>query len=107
MLDVEEAAGLGAVDDLVEGVGLSGERRSVEGDVACGEILELRTAASLVADVLIGAAVFLWRSSGRGSGWGGASDGGVRFEGGFRVGRKVGGGVEKREGSHDERECRQ
>lgn len=76
MLDVEEAAGLGAVDDLVEGVGLGGERRSVEGDVACGEILELRTAASLVADVLIGAAVFLRRSSGRGSGLGGASDGG-------------------------------
>ncbi|RYQ98299.1 hypothetical protein Ahy_B08g094347 [Arachis hypogaea] len=34
VLDVEEAAGLRAVNDLIEGVGLGGGRVGVEGDVA-------------------------------------------------------------------------
>lgn len=57
MLDVEEAAGSGTVDDLVEGVGLGGIRGGVEGDVFCGEVVGFDMAASLLADVLVGGAM--------------------------------------------------
>lgn len=62
MLDVEEAAGLGAVDNLVEGVGLSGGGRvCVKGDILGGESVGVGgvVAAGLIADVLVGGAAGL------------------------------------------------
>lgn len=51
MLDVEEGAGAGPVDDLVEGVGF-GRDGVVEGDVAGREVVRVGVASGLVADVL-------------------------------------------------------
>lgn len=64
MLDVQEAAGSAAVDDLVEGVGFGGGgcRGGVEGDVFGGEALEVvggAVAAGFVADVDVGGAAVL------------------------------------------------
>lgn len=93
VLDVEEAAGLGAVDDLVQGVGLGGGRHvAVEGDVLGGEVVAVGgvVAVGVVADVL---AAFR----------GGAFDGGeMGFGGGWVWGSGVlefdgeGGGLEER-----------
>jgi hypothetical protein len=58
VLDIEEAARLGSVDDLVEGVGLCvGDRVSVERDIFGGEVLVLWwvcevLAAGFVANVV-------------------------------------------------------
>ena len=63
MLDVEEAAGAAAVDDLVEGVVLAGSGGSVEGDVSGGEGIRGGGALEtcVVADGVLGAA---WRLDG-------------------------------------------
>lgn len=76
MLDVEEAAGLGSVNDLVKGVGFSGRGIGVERDVFRGEeMLGDVYATGFVADVFVGgAAVFGGR--GRWSGGGGRRSGG-------------------------------
>lgn len=66
MLDVEEAAGSGTIDDFVEGVGLGGVKGSVEGDVFCGEVVGFDMAASLLADVLVGGAMVAGGGGGRG-----------------------------------------
>ncbi|KAF1859235.1 hypothetical protein Lal_00009819 [Lupinus albus] len=60
MADIKEATGLGAVDDLIKGVGLSGGRICIERNVLGGEkVVVVVVTASLVADVLVGgAAVF-------------------------------------------------
>lgn len=93
MLDVEEAAGVGSVDDLIEGVGLgvgggSRGRVGVEGDVVGGEMVVVGcvVAASFVANVVVGVVggrrrrrrlwnEWLWWGGGGGGG-GGAFDGG-------------------------------
>lgn len=61
VLDVEEAARLGAVDDLVEGVGLGGGRVGVKWDVLGGEEVgvEIVVAAGLIANVLVSWAAWL------------------------------------------------
>lgn len=62
MLDVEEVAGLGSVDDLVEGVGLGGGRVGVEGDVLGGEEVAVGyvlLTAGFVPYVLVGGAALL------------------------------------------------
>lgn len=62
MLDVEEATGLGAIDDLVEGVGFRRGWVGVEGHVFGREevmVVGGIDAASLVADVFIGGAAVL------------------------------------------------
>lgn len=103
MLDIEEAAGSAAVDDLVEGVGLGVLWVGVERDVLGGEALVVvggAVAASFFADVFVGgSAVFevgLWRRWGGGIGGGGGFDAEVMgvesrvLGGGFgvRVGRE-------------------
>jgi hypothetical protein len=62
VLDVEKAAGLRAIDDLIEGVGLGGGGRvCVEGDILGREAVGVGrvVAAGLIADVLVGGAAGL------------------------------------------------
>jgi len=69
VLDIEEAAGLGAVHDLVEGVGLRQGGVGVERHVLGGEdVLVVRRihAAGLVADVLVCGAALLGGGGGGG-----------------------------------------
>lgn len=56
MLDVEEAAGSGSINDLVERVGFGVERVGIEGDVLGGEAMMVGVAAGFFADVFIGGA---------------------------------------------------
>ena len=92
VLDVQEAAGLGAVDDLVERVGLRGGGGGgvgVEGDVLGREevvVVGRIDAAGLVADVLVGGAAMLG---------GGVV---VLSEGGLGADNEVGGGFGRRVG---------
>lgn len=96
MLNIEEAARLGAIDDLVEGVGLGGGCGGVEGNVLSGEMVPVRevVAAGLVANVLVGGASVLLRLVlGPGGWWSGGRRG--AFDGGEVMGR-----LKEREGSH-------
>lgn len=103
MLDVEEAAGVGSVDDLIERVGLgvgggSRGRVGVEGDVVGGEMVVVGcvVAASFVANVVVGVVggrrrrrrlwnEWLW--------WGGGGGGGAFDGGGGEMGLGWGVGV--------------
>lgn len=69
VLDVEEAAGLGPVHDLIEGVGLRRGGVGVEGHVLGGEevvVVRRIHAAGFVADVLICGAALLGGGGGGG-----------------------------------------
>lgn len=87
MLYVKEAAGVGPVDYLVEGVGLGGGGGrwvSVEGNVTGGEVVGVGgvVTASLVANVVVRV---LGGGGGRRGGGGDAFDGGGEMGFGWRV----------------------